>query len=142
MFLETVPPILVLHLKLFDYDVESGANRKVLKRITYHENFEIPRDCFLHHGRGHHGRGGGGGLENGGGGRGGGGGGGGGQQAKKYKLLAGKCFAECFLFLTLFLTSSFQILFPSSGVPQRRGGDEGPLHHRRVPPRPEPVAAL
>ena len=47
MFLETVPPILIFHLKLFDYDIETGAGRKVLKRIDFSENFEIPRECFL-----------------------------------------------------------------------------------------------
>ncbi|KAI2797614.1 Ubiquitin carboxyl-terminal hydrolase 10 [Blomia tropicalis] len=46
MFLESVPPILMLHLKLFDYDLETGAGRKVLKRIDFNENFEIPRECF------------------------------------------------------------------------------------------------
>ncbi|KAH7642573.1 ubiquitin carboxyl-terminal hydrolase-like protein 4 [Dermatophagoides farinae] len=45
MFLENLPPILILHLKLFDYEIETGASKKLLKTIDFHENFEIPREC-------------------------------------------------------------------------------------------------
>lgn len=47
MFLDQMPPILVFHLKLFDYDVETGANKKLLKRIQFNENFEFPRESLI-----------------------------------------------------------------------------------------------
>ena len=45
MFLENLPPILILHLKLFDYEIETNASKKLLKTIEFLENFEIPREC-------------------------------------------------------------------------------------------------
>lgn len=45
MLLESLPPILILHLKLFDYDIETGAGRKLMKRIEICEHFDIPKEC-------------------------------------------------------------------------------------------------
>lgn len=67
-FLESVPPILVLHLKLFDYDPTTNSSSKVLKRIQFEESFEIPKECLSRNYRG----------------------------VRKYKLLAGK-FLNYFL---------------------------------------------
>lgn len=46
MFLENLPPILIFHLKLFDYDIETGVSKKLFKIIDFSENFEIPRECI------------------------------------------------------------------------------------------------
>src|SRR5699024_10502102 len=75
LFLDEVPSILVLHLKRVAYD-KSGFLQKVMKRISFGENLEIPHDCFLNHDSGSR-------MEKGVGGR---------RQAgvKKYKLLAGE----------------------------------------------------
>ncbi|KAF7492189.1 Ubiquitin carboxyl-terminal hydrolase 10 [Sarcoptes scabiei] len=45
-FLEILPPILIFHLKLFDYDIETGVTKKLLKSIEFGENLEIPRECL------------------------------------------------------------------------------------------------
>ncbi|CAG2120588.1 unnamed protein product [Medioppia subpectinata] len=44
-FLDTLPPILILHLKLFVYDMDGGC-RKLMKRIEYPVDLELPRDCL------------------------------------------------------------------------------------------------
>eukprot|EP00127_Corallochytrium_limacisporum_P004963 Clim_evm37s195 gene=Clim_evmTU37s195 len=43
--LEELPPILIVHLKLFVYDVASGQVQKLCKDIEFTENLEIPRSC-------------------------------------------------------------------------------------------------
>ncbi|RWS29170.1 ubiquitin carboxyl-terminal hydrolase-like protein 4 [Leptotrombidium deliense] len=48
-FLNQLPPILILHLKLFGYD-KDGGSRKLLKKIEYPIDFEFPREC-IHHDR-------------------------------------------------------------------------------------------
>ncbi|XP_054165400.1 ubiquitin carboxyl-terminal hydrolase 10-like isoform X2 [Oppia nitens] len=44
-YLETLPPILILHLKLFVYDMDGGC-RKLMKRIEYPVDLELPRECL------------------------------------------------------------------------------------------------
>lgn len=44
-FLDTLPPILILHLKLFVYDMDGGC-RKLMKRIEYPVDLELPRECL------------------------------------------------------------------------------------------------
>lgn len=44
-FIESLPPILIIQLKLFDYDLEANTESKIMKRIDFSENFEIPREC-------------------------------------------------------------------------------------------------
>ena len=75
MFIETLPSILILHLKLFEYDIETGAERKLLKRIDFSENFEIPRECISS-------------KDN--------------RICKRFKLLAGLFFLNIFPCVTLF----------------------------------------
>lgn len=43
-FLETLPPVLILHLKRFHY--EGNATQKIWKRIGYPLELEIPREVF------------------------------------------------------------------------------------------------
>ncbi|KAF2476280.1 cysteine proteinase [Lindgomyces ingoldianus] len=50
MFIETLPPVLILHLKRFHYDA-SGA-QKIWKKIGYPLELEIPKDVFPPHKRG------------------------------------------------------------------------------------------
>lgn len=49
-FLEQLPPILILHLKLFVYD-KDGGSKKLVKKIDYPIDLDLPRDC-LHIDRG------------------------------------------------------------------------------------------
>lgn len=43
--IETLPPVLILHLKRFRFD-ESGGTQKIWKRIGYPLELEIPKDVF------------------------------------------------------------------------------------------------
>ena len=64
-FLEQLPPILILHLKLFVYD-KNGGSKKLLKKIDYPIDLDLPKDC-LHIDRNDK------------------------KISKSYKLLSGKC---------------------------------------------------
>lgn len=44
-FLDTLPPVLILHLKLFVYDVDGGC-RKLMKKIEYPVDLELPKECL------------------------------------------------------------------------------------------------
>lgn len=50
MFIETLPPVLILHLKRFHYDT-NGA-QKIWKKIGYPLELEIPKEVFPPHKRG------------------------------------------------------------------------------------------
>ncbi|KAL1613183.1 hypothetical protein SLS60_001415 [Paraconiothyrium brasiliense] len=50
MFIETLPPVLILHLKRFHYDV-SGP-QKIWKKIGYPLELDIPKEVFPPHKRG------------------------------------------------------------------------------------------
>ncbi|KAF4548493.1 Ubiquitin carboxyl-terminal hydrolase-like protein 7 [Elsinoe fawcettii] len=45
VFIESLPPILILHLKRFQYD-SSGGTQKIWKRIGYPLDFELPKEVF------------------------------------------------------------------------------------------------
>lgn len=45
VFIETLPPVLILHLKRFQYD-SSGGTQKIWKRVGYPLELEIPKDVF------------------------------------------------------------------------------------------------
>ncbi|KAL9095969.1 MAG: hypothetical protein Q9165_001967 [Trypethelium subeluteriae] len=45
VFIETLPPVLILHLKRFQYD-SSGGTQKIWKRIGYPLELEIPKEAF------------------------------------------------------------------------------------------------
>jgi ubiquitin carboxyl-terminal hydrolase 10 len=45
VFIETLPPVLILHLKRFQYD-NTGGVQKIWKKIGYPLELEIPRELF------------------------------------------------------------------------------------------------
>jgi ubiquitin carboxyl-terminal hydrolase 10 len=45
VLIETVPPVLILHLKRFQYD-SSGGTQKIWKRIGYPLELELPKEVF------------------------------------------------------------------------------------------------
>ena len=45
VFIESLPPVLILHLKRFQYD-SSGGTQKIWKRIGYPLQLEIPKEVF------------------------------------------------------------------------------------------------
>jgi ubiquitin carboxyl-terminal hydrolase 10 len=45
VFIETVPPVLILHLKRFQYD-NAGGTQKIWKKIGYPLELEIPKEVF------------------------------------------------------------------------------------------------
>lgn len=45
-FLEQLPPILILHVKLFSFD-KSGGMKKLMKKLEFPMHLEIPRECLL-----------------------------------------------------------------------------------------------
>ena len=45
VFIETLPPVLILHLKRFQYD-SSGGTQKIWKRVGYPLELEIPKEVF------------------------------------------------------------------------------------------------
>lgn len=51
MFIETLPPVLILHLKRFQYDSVTGATQKIWKKVGYPLDLEIPREVFPAHRR-------------------------------------------------------------------------------------------
>lgn len=51
MFIETLPPVLILHLKRFHYDSHTGATQKIWKKVGYPLDLEIPREVFPAHRR-------------------------------------------------------------------------------------------
>ncbi|KAJ5090340.1 hypothetical protein N7532_009024 [Penicillium argentinense] len=51
MFIETLPPVLILHLKRFQYDSLTGATQKIWKKVGYPLDLEIPREVFPAHRR-------------------------------------------------------------------------------------------
>lgn len=46
LFIETLPPVLILHLKRFQYDSVTNGTQKVWKKIGYPLDLEIPREVF------------------------------------------------------------------------------------------------
>ena len=51
VFIETLPQVLILHLKRFQYD-NAGGTQKIWKRIGYPLELEIPKEVFPQHRRG------------------------------------------------------------------------------------------
>ena len=51
VFIETLPPVLVLHLKRFQYD-NTGGTQKIWKKVGYPLELEIPKEVFPQHRRG------------------------------------------------------------------------------------------
>lgn len=51
IFIETLPPVLILHLKRFQYDSLTGATQKIWKKVGYPLDLEIPREAFPAHRR-------------------------------------------------------------------------------------------
>ncbi|KAI9819821.1 MAG: hypothetical protein M1832_003896 [Thelocarpon impressellum] len=50
VFIETLPPVLILHLKRFQYD-NTGGTQKIWKKIGYPLQLEIPKEAFPPHRR-------------------------------------------------------------------------------------------
>lgn len=50
VFVETLPPVLILHLKRFQYD--SAGTQKIWKKVGYPLELEIPKEVFPPHKRG------------------------------------------------------------------------------------------
>lgn len=46
VFIETLPPVLILHLKRFNYDSRSGQVVKSHKIVSFDTEFEVPKDCI------------------------------------------------------------------------------------------------
>jgi len=46
VFIESLPPVLILHLKRFYYDSREGGVRKSHKIVSYGTELEIPKDCI------------------------------------------------------------------------------------------------
>jgi len=51
VFIETLPPVLILHLKRFQYD-NTGGTQKIWKKVGYPLELEIPKEVFPPHKRG------------------------------------------------------------------------------------------
>lgn len=51
IFLESLPPVLILHLKRFQYDSVTQGTQKIWKKIGYPLDLEIPREVFPPHRR-------------------------------------------------------------------------------------------
>ena len=51
VFIETIPPVLILHLKRFQYD-NAGGTQKIWKKVGYPLELEIPKEVFPQHVRG------------------------------------------------------------------------------------------
>lgn len=41
MAIETLPEVLMIHLKRFEYDLETGVNKKVLTRYEYPDSVDF-----------------------------------------------------------------------------------------------------
>ena len=50
VFIESLPPVLILHLKRFQYD-NKGGTQKIWKKIGYPLDLELPREVFPPHQR-------------------------------------------------------------------------------------------
>ncbi|KAF1983760.1 cysteine proteinase [Aulographum hederae CBS 113979] len=50
VFIETLPPVLILHLKRFQYD-NTGGTQKIWKKVGYPLELEIPKEVFPPHKR-------------------------------------------------------------------------------------------
>ncbi|KAK7515573.1 hypothetical protein IWZ03DRAFT_379810 [Phyllosticta citriasiana] len=48
VFIETLPPVLILHLKRFQYD-NTGGTQKIWKKVGYPLDLEIPKEVFPTH---------------------------------------------------------------------------------------------
>lgn len=46
VFIETLPPVLILHLKRFQYDATTKRAEKIWKRVGYPLDLEIPKEVF------------------------------------------------------------------------------------------------
>lgn len=46
VFIEDLPPMLILHLKRFEYDSKLGSTQKVWKKVGYPLDLEIPKEVF------------------------------------------------------------------------------------------------
>jgi ubiquitin carboxyl-terminal hydrolase 10 len=46
VFIETLPPVLILHLKRFHYDSATRGTQKIWKKIGYPLELEIPKEVF------------------------------------------------------------------------------------------------
>ena len=51
LFIDTLPPVLILHLKRFQYD-NTGGTQKIWKKVGYPLELEIPKEVFPPHKRG------------------------------------------------------------------------------------------
>ena len=51
VFIETLPPVLILHLKRFQYD-NTGGTQKIWKKVGYPLELEIPKEVFPRQKRG------------------------------------------------------------------------------------------
>ncbi|ODH52908.1 hypothetical protein GX48_00775 [Paracoccidioides brasiliensis] len=51
VFIETLPPVLILHLKRFQYDSVTKGTQKIWKRVGYPLELEVPREVFPPHRR-------------------------------------------------------------------------------------------
>ena len=51
IFIESLPPVLILHLKRFQYDSATRGTQKIWKKIGYPLDLEIPREVFPPHRR-------------------------------------------------------------------------------------------
>ena len=50
VFIESLPPVLILHLKRFEFD-RSGGTQKIWKKVGYPLDLEIPKEVFSPHKR-------------------------------------------------------------------------------------------
>ncbi|KAF2090467.1 cysteine proteinase [Saccharata proteae CBS 121410] len=50
VFIETLPPVLILHLKRFQYD-NTGGTQKIWKKVGYPLELEVPKEVFPPHAR-------------------------------------------------------------------------------------------
>jgi ubiquitin carboxyl-terminal hydrolase 10 len=46
LFIDTLPPVLILHLKRFVYDSRAGGVLKSHKVVSYGTELEVPKDCL------------------------------------------------------------------------------------------------
>lgn len=46
VFIETLPPVLILHLKRFQYDSTTKHTQKIWKKVGYPLDLEIPKEAF------------------------------------------------------------------------------------------------
>ncbi|RDW69069.1 mRNA-binding ubiquitin-specific protease UBP3 [Aspergillus mulundensis] len=51
VFIESLPPVLILHLKRFQYDSVTHGTQKIWKKVGYPLDLEIPREVFPPHKR-------------------------------------------------------------------------------------------